>query len=287
MAFKEWQVSKEESGIKLLSFLQQKVGHSARALKRALESNLCQINGRVEHFGSTLVGTGDLVRLVCESVEKSSSTQIIPTILYEDNDFLLIDKPPGISSEDPHLLAALQAGGKRPNLALAHRLDKDTTGVLAFTQSIRAKDALYSLFKERKVLKSYFAVVDGVPAKMQGCVENYLGKVLSYQGQSLWGSVSRDKGVIAITEWKIIKKGNTFALLNCIPLTGRTHQIRVHLASIGHPILGDKQYGKNIRSSYRPRRCLLHAAVLSFIHPFTQKVLRIESPLPSDFQEFL
>lgn len=285
MAFKEWKVSKEESGLKLLSFLQQKVGLSARALKRALESNLCQVNGRIEHFGSTLVGSGDLVRFSCEAIEKPAArTQL--KILFEDDDFLCIDKPSGISSDDPCLLTALQANRKRPDLALAHRLDKDTTGVLAFTQSSRAKEALYSLFKERKVLKSYFAVVDGVPTKMQGRIENYLGKVFSYQGQSLWGAVNKEKGSLAITEWKIVKKGNVWALVNCFPLTGRTHQIRVHLESIGHPVLGDKQYGKNIRATQMPKRCLLHAAVLSFMHPFTQKTLRVESPLPPDFQSF-
>lgn len=285
MEFKEWRISKEESGVKLLSFLQKQLGHSARALKRALESNLCQVNGRVEHFGSTLLGTGDAVRFVCESVQKSSNWTT-PRILFEDDDFLLIDKPYGISSEDPRLLEAFQEGGKRSNLALAHRLDKETTGVLAFTKSSRAKEALYLLFKERKVLKEYFAIVDGVPTKMQGRIENYLGKVSSYQGQSLWGSVSEDKGSLAITEWKVIKKGNTFTLLHCFPLTGRTHQIRVHLASIGHPILGDKQYGKTMRALHRPKRCLLHAAVLSFKHPFTQKNLRVESPLPPDFLDF-
>lgn len=278
MAFNEWKVSKEESGLKLLSFLQQKAGLSARVLKRALESNLCQVNGRIEHFGSTLVGSGDIIRFFLDTVERPPAF-VPPKILFEDDDFLLIDKPAGISSDDPRLLASL----KRPNLALAHRLDKDTTGVLAFTQSARAKEALYNLFKDRKVLKSYFAVVAGVPAKMQGRIENYLGKVSSYHGQSLWGAVGKEKGSLAITEWKTVKKGNGCALLNCFPLTGRTHQIRVHLESIGHPILGDKQYGKNRGCVHIPKRCLLHAAVLSFTHPFTQKTLRVESPVPPDF----
>lgn len=285
VAFKEWRVSKEESGTKLLRFLQQKLGleYSAKALKRALERNLCLVNDRTEHFGSTLVGVGDQVRFICENVDKFLTTPLIPKILFEDNDFLFIEKPAGISSEDPLLLSALKADGKRPELSLAHRLDKETTGVLAFTQSLRAKEALYQLFKERKVSKSYFAVVDGIPVKMQGRIENYLGKLSIYHGQSLWGSVEKSKGFLAITEWKVIRKGKTHALLNCFPLTGRTHQIRVHLAGIGHSILGDKQYGKNIRSSLRPKRCLLHAAVLAFVHPFTHKLLSIESPLPPDF----
>lgn len=291
----EWQVSPEESGAKLLRFLQLKLGpvYSARALKRALEQNLCTINGRTEHFGATLVGRGDRVRFIgdLENVvnEKQSATSVVslPKILFEDDDFLLIDKLAGVSSEASALLEVLKAHGRRPQLALAHRLDKETSGVLAFTKTMRAKEALFHLFKERKVFKSYFALVDGLPASSQGHIENHLGKIAGYQGQSLWGAVPKEKGAIAITEWKLVKKGKTATLLNCFPLTGRTHQIRVHLASIGHAILGDKQYGKVMRSPHRPRRCLLHAATLAFVHPFKGEILRVESPMPDEFRGYL
>lgn len=283
MASKEWQVTKEESGIKLVHFLQRKLGddYSAKALKRELEANACQINGRMEHFASKLVGTGDLVRFQCRSVKKKKME--VPHILFEDEDFVFIDKPAGISSEDPHLLTVLQNDGKRSTLFLAHRLDKDTTGVLVLAKSLRAKKELFLLFKERKIAKSYFALVDGVPPKNQGRIENHLGPISSYHGQTLWGAVSKEKGSVAITEWELLKRGNVCALLKCFPLTGRTHQIRVHLAAMGHPILGDKQYGKAFRSSLRPGRCLLHAGSLSFVHPFTHHPLSVESPLPPDF----
>lgn len=288
--FKVWQVSEGESGTKLLQFLQNKLGndYSLRRLKRALESNLCLVNGRVEHFGSMLVGRGDRVEFSADvEISKTCGTKFqSPAALFEDQDFLAIDKPPGISSEDPALIASLEQPGKRPSLALAHRLDKETSGVLVLTKSIRGKEALYRLFKERKVHKSYLAVVDGVPKKSSGRIENYLGKISSYQGQSLWGSVAKDKGVIAITEWRLVQKGALCALVNCFPLTGRTHQIRIHLAGIGHPILGDKQYGKHLVSSYRPNRCLLHAAAIAFEHPFTGQKLCIESTLPDDFKEY-
>lgn len=281
---KQWRVSKEESGVKLLRFLQQKTGYSVRVLKKALECNLCHINGRPEHFGSFLLGNGDSVKFFFDSIESFSSNKssLNIKILFEDDDFLFIEKPPGISSEDPRLQEILKADGKRTGLALAHRLDKETTGVLAFTLTPRAQKALYTLFKERKVSKTYFALVDGVPKRKQGRIENFLGRLASYQGQSLWGAVPKEKGSIAITEWKVAKEGNSRSLIACFPLTGRTHQIRVHLASIGHPILGDSLYNRTL-SAAPVSRCLLHAAVLSFIHPFTNDDLRVESPLPPDF----
>lgn len=291
MAFKDWQVSKDESGIKLVQFLQRKLGasYSLRALKRAIESNACTINGRVEHFASAVLGYGDHVRLHLqpEAAAKAQSPQHVPIgILYEDEDFLLIDKPAGISSEDPSLLQRMKMAGQRENLALAHRLDKETSGVLALTKSERAKQALYQLFKQRKIAKVYYAIVDGEPASLAGRIENYLGKIAAYHGQTLWGVVDSQKGLIAITEWKLMRKGRGIALIKCLPLTGRTHQIRVHLAGLGMPILGDKQYGRQMRSPFHPKRCLLHAASLEFIHPFTGQKVKIESPWPADFNEY-
>lgn len=289
VAFKEWQVSREDSGTKLIHFLQLKLGstYSSKALKRAIENNACLVNGRAEHFASSLVGYGDQIKFQDElsDQKKAPNKKIFIKILFEDVDFLMIEKPAGISSEDPRLLDKLKSDLGRSHLCLAHRLDKDTTGVLAFTKSARGKESLYNLFKDRKVFKCYFAIVDGVPANSKGIIENYLGKIATYQGQSLWGPVAKEKGVQAITEWKIFKKGKGIALLKCYPQTGRTHQIRVHLAGMGHPILGDKQYGKEVRSSYRPKRCLLHAFSLAFKHPFTNEMINVESPLPVDFSE--
>ena len=120
------------------------------------------------------------------------------------------------------------------------------------------------------------------PAK--GKVENYLGKKQAYAGQTIWGAVSPSRGLYACTEWERLKKGDISSLVACHPTTGRTHQIRVHMAEMGHPILGDYQYGKRFLCPYRPPRILLHAEEFSFYHPSTGKSLCLTAPLPDDFK---
>ena len=107
----------------------------------------------------------------------------------------------------------------------------------------------------------------------------------SYEGQSLWGSVPPHQGHHAITGWKLEKKGVEASLLRCYPKTGRTHQIRVHMSEMGHPILGDKQYGRSVRCRYNAMRCLLHAYELSFIHPTSGQKVQFQAPIPEDFQQ--
>lgn len=280
-----WEVSHSESGTKLLAFLKSKLGdaYSARQLKKAIENNSCQINQRFEHFATANLGEGDLVNfqesalLATESIFKLEKNRI----LYEDAALLAYNKPAGITSDDTDLIQALQQ--KAADLMLVHRLDRDTTGVLLFAKSKDVLDGMTALFKKRLVAKTYLALVDGTPAKPSGLVDNHLGALHRYQGQTMWGSVEKPKGLHAITEWQCEKKLSKASLLRCSPRTGRTHQIRVHLSEMGHPILGDSQYGKKFNCNYRPSRCLLHALEISFAHPLSGQKITIKAPLPEDF----
>lgn len=284
---REWKVKPGETGDKLQNFIRAKLGDvSARQIKKWIESNLCRINGRTERFASAVLGAGDTVALdvVKTSVAEQSGTEGLASpdrILYEDFAILIYDKPAGLTSDDPRLLAILSNG--RSGLALAHRLDRDTTGVLLFGKTPEALRGLEGLFKARKINKTYLAICDGIPKQHSGVIENYLGKLKVYQGQTLWGEVPKAKGSIAKTTWYCERKGSTACLMRCAPETGRTHQIRVHLSSIGHPILGDHQYGKDFRCPFRPKRCLLHALSVSFVHPETDQQLVVEAPIPADF----
>lgn len=271
---KTWQVGKEASGFKLMAFLREKLGpsYSLRDLKAAMAQNRCFLNGHVERFGSRLVGWGDQIQFDVEVPLQPLLSKLDPlTILYEDEDFLFIDKPIGICSDDPWLISQLKA-------SLAHRLDKETSGVLAWSKTTRAQQALFHLFKSRKVNKQYYAWVQGIPKKDIGVIESPLKKCVTYQGQNLWRIAEKGTGLSAFTEWELVKKEGENALLRCFPKTGRTHQIRVHLASIGHPILGDKLYGQKAAS-----RCMLHAAQLTFMHPFKNVKLSVEAKLPQGF----
>jgi RluA family pseudouridine synthase len=156
---------------------------------------------------------------------------------------------------------------------------------LALAKTEAALLNLTEQFRNRTVQKEYLAWVDGTPSPASGVVENQLGKLKVFQGQTLWGAVKQ--GSYAKTSWSVVKTKDNKSLVLCRPETGRTHQIRIHLADLGHPILGDSTYGKRFRSPYRPSRILLHASKLSFTHPKTALPLAVEAPLPKAFQELM
>lgn len=242
---------------------------SARALKRAIEANGCRVNGRIERFSSRPVQKGDQIEFLDKEESKGSS---VKTILFEDEDLLVLDKPAGVLSTE-----AL----KRPGVIISHRLDKDTTGVLLFTKNSRAEQEVRALFEQRLMEKEYLALVDGRPKQQSGLIKSLLSKKSSFQGQTIWGSSGR--GLYAETAWSVHTHFEDRSLLCCKPKTGRTHQIRVHLAEMGHPILIDRQYASQFRSQLFASRPLLHAWRLSF--SWRGKKLAFEAPLPQDLHE--
>lgn len=282
----EWIVTSEESGSRLLAFLVQRLQgqYSARLLKRSIEHNGCQINGHIERFASTVLGQGDHI---CLRLEQASlpSPKVLETqrILFEDDALLVYDKPAGVNSDEQGIVRLLYSHA--PSLQLIHRLDRETTGILLLAKSAAVFNNLVDQFKLFKVQKRYVAIVDGILAKPHGMIENYLGKKQAYAGQALWGAVKSSQGLYACTEWQRLKTGKKASLVACLPKTGRTHQIRVHLAGIGHPILGDFQYSKHFQCPYQPSRCLLHAENIHFYHPLTAKPLDLTAPLPEDFKQ--
>jgi RluA family pseudouridine synthase len=284
----EWIVSPGESGTKLQIFLKNKVGEgvSARQVKKAIESNLCFVNGRAQRFATFTVGNGDIVSFRYNLADTSFGTK--PQfernrILYEDDFLLIYNKPPAVSSESKEFISAMHSYDSK--LILLHRLDRDTTGALLFAKTVEMQKKMISLFRKHQVEKSYLALVDGIPTANKGIIENYLGKVHAYEGQVLWGEVPKCEGLHAKTIWKGERFGKEAALLLCHPITGRTHQIRVHLNGIGHPILGDFQYGKHFRCKYRTERFLLHASKISFVHPMSDVDIHVKAMLPNDFKE--
>lgn len=260
---------------KLVPFLQGELGaYSGKMIRKILEANLCRVNGRVERFGSSQVKRGDAVELApsWKSILTPKLTKF-ETIL-EHEAFLIVSKPAGWVCTDSE---ARKVFG--PDHYLVHRLDKDTTGLLIIAKGIRARDQLMELFEKREVKKRYLTLVDGLPREDEGVRSSLLGKKGSFQGQTIWGSCSQ--GLSGITKWKVLSRGKMASLIQCEPETGRTHQIRVHMAEMGHPILIDRQYAKQFRSSLFVQRPLLHAHALEFI--FELQKIEAVSPLPKDF----
>jgi len=259
---------------KLVPFLQHCLSgeFSGKKVRRLLEANLCRVNGRVERFGSSRLEKGDVVELAPSWKKEAPAPKF--KVLFEDDDLLLVDKPMGWVSSEENCRRTFG-----PHFMLGHRLDKDTTGVLAIAKNGKTRDELKEFFANREVEKEYLAIVDGVPKETEGVRESALVKKRVFEGQTVWGS--GQGGLYALTRWKKMASGKKSALLLCQPLTGRTHQIRVHLAEMGHPILVDRQYAEKFQSSLFASRPLLHASRL------TIKNITVVAEVPKDFRSAL
>jgi len=270
----KWVARSEQN---LVAFLQGQLGnYSGKFVRKLLEANLCRINGKVERFGSKSISNGDAIELSSnwESLLKPKVT--LPETLYEDDSLKIVSKPINWVCSDSQVEKTFG-----PHHYLVHRLDRDTTGLLILAKSISARDGLMELFKKREILKQYVTLVDGVPKEKEGMRQSYFMKKGSFQGQTTWGSGS--KGQLAITRWQTMAAGQKASLILCTPQTGRTHQIRVHMMEMGHPILVDRQYSKNFRCSLFVSRPLLHAYRLKF--SFFGKEIDVEAPLLVDICE--
>jgi 23S rRNA pseudouridine955/2504/2580 synthase len=216
-------------------------------------------------------------------------------VVYEDAALLVIDKPSGIavhggSGLSYGVIEALRAA--RPaarSLELAHRLDRETSGLLIIAKKRSALTALHAMFREGHVEKRYWAVVHGRWEKGERELRDRLHKYVTGRGERR--VAVHDEGREARTHVRPVHVGARFSLLELRLLTGRTHQIRVHLAHAGHPIVGDDKYGDFARDRLLARegvqRLFLHARALSFAHPGTDERLRLAAPLPADLRGFL
>ncbi len=231
-------------------------------------------------------------------------------IIYEDNDILIIDKPSGllthpVNREDksesvvgwvlkryPEIAEVKDVYGEklgnwvdlRPGIV--HRLDKETSGLLLVAKNQKAFEYLKKLFQERKIKKTYIALVYGQLKNKRGIIETPLGKLGTKQTTKIHGKHDlKEKN--AITEYGVLKEYASYSLLEVVPKTGRTHQIRVHLGSIGHPVVCDPLYaGKKLTCPPELGRLFLHAQKLSFVSPAGES-LTVETDLPPELERFL
>lgn len=242
---------------------------SVKALKRAIDGKRCRVNGRVETFSTYKLSKRDRVEI---EVVEGKVLKLLS--LFEDEFLLICNKPAGLVCEPKNFPAKL-----------VHRLDKETSGVLILAKKESVRHQMIELFAKRLVLKEYVALVDGNVLKKEGRIESRLSKRHGYEGQTIFASGA--KGEEAITEWMCLGNGEKAALLLCKPITGRTHQLRVHLKEMGHPILGDTQYSKRFSCSIPISRHLLHALRISFPHPVSGIQITSQASLPEDFLEAL
>lgn len=245
------------------------------------------------------VKTDDTVRFtIPDAVEPEIPAQDIPLdILYEDDDILIVDKPknmvvhpaPGhydgtlVNAVLYHCRGALSGinGVMRPGIV--HRIDKDTTGSVIICKNDEAHNAIAALLKTHDITRKYRAVVYGELAQEQGTIDQPIGR---HPVDRKKMAVNEKNGKRAVTHYRILERFHGYTYIECQLETGRTHQIRVHMASIGHPILGDSVYTGR-KAPFKLEGQVLHAATIGFVHPRSARYVEFEAPLPAYFETLL
>jgi 23S rRNA pseudouridine1911/1915/1917 synthase len=284
-----------EDGKRLDVFIAARcLGISRSQARRLIDEGLATVNRRPAR-ASYLVRAGDMIDIrVSPSEAPAPRPEAIPLrILYEDGDILVVDKPagmavhPGAGRTRHTLVNALLARypdltgmGEALRPGIVHRLDKDTSGLLLVARNERAHAELSRQLKEHLVEKRYLALVTGRLEPAEGVIEGDIGR--DPRNRKRMAIV--EGGRPARTAYRVIERLDGYSLVEVAPSTGRTHQIRVHLAGVGHPIAGDALYG---RRSPLVGRQFLHALRIAFSHPADGRPVSFESPLPDDLAEAL
>lgn len=268
--------------------------YSRSQIKQLLDGGNITVNGKTEK-AKYKVKSGDVIRLEePETKTLELRPENIPLdIVYEDDDVIVINKPQGMvvhpapGHDDHTLVNALLYhcplstinGTFRPGIV--HRIDKDTSGLLMVAKNDKAHRSLAKQLKDKTNIREYVALVHGRIAEDEGTINAPIGRSLKDRKKQ---AVVKD-GRNAVTHFEVLKRYRDYTLVKCILETGRTHQIRVHMKYIGHPLVGDPLYGP--KKTIKGNGQFLHAGKLGFVHPTTGKLLIFEAPLPKIFQECL
>lgn len=309
-------VTSAEAGQRLDVFCVAKMPHLSRAaIQKAIKAEDITVNSKAVKPRQTLkAGDEVAVKLAGETVTPTPIPDIIPEnmpVLYEDKDVVVINKPagvevhPGMIPGQPTVTAwfekkypnAKNIGEDEGRPGIVHRLDKDTSGVLILAKTPKALEHLKKEFKNRRARKEYLALVYGVPTMKKGRIT----RPISRTPRNPLRRTIDENGKPAVTEWQVEQKldkagaaprrsstsGSGYTLLRLFPFTGRTHQLRVHMHFLGHPIVGDKLYTfKRQRPPEGVHRQLLHAERLTITLPTGKRKVFL-APLPEDFQNAL
>lgn len=288
----EYIVGDREEGLRLDQFLARRVPALSRNGARAMiVRGGAYINRRRVKICSRSVRQGDRIRCYQGAEGETAAKQV--TVLFRDDTMLAVDKPAGMVvqatpvSDRGHLIDIVSRQLEpevRHRLRLLHRLDRETSGVVL----LALKPMAYRLFQpgQPPVKKTYLAILDGIPRPLVGVIESELGRDFDRPGHF----ISRPGGKVAITEYQVICSRDPFSLTSLQPHSGRTHQLRVHMADLGCPVLGDHAYhGRNrIETGIGPidlPRLLLHAWRVSFRHPVSGVETIVTAPVPIDLHE--
>jgi 23S rRNA pseudouridine1911/1915/1917 synthase len=283
-------------------------GLSRERVKALIGEGRVTIGGKPVAQASAKSAGGSFVIDLPPPAEAAAAPQEMPLVIaYEDQHLIVVDKPAGMvvhpaaGNWDGTLVNALLhhcrgqlsgiGGVARPGIV--HRIDKDTSGLLVVAKSDLAHEGLARQFADHSLERAYLAVCNGQPSPRSGTVSGRIGRSDANRKKMAVLPNNSSRGKHAVTRYQVLRELEGCSLVECRLETGRTHQVRVHLASIGHPLLGDPLYGR-ANSTVRPvlqrlgfKRQALHAAVLGFVHPVTSDRLRFTSDLPPDMKELI
>jgi len=299
----EFRVS--NTGERLDVFLTRQMSDWSRSqVQRLIRSGLVSVGERLARKGGEEIQAGDVISVRAEREELTATPEALPlSIMYEDEDLLVVNKPAGMAV---HLGAGLKSGtlvnallhhvrnlssaGDASRPGIVHRLDKMTSGLVVVAKNDAAHRQLAEQFKSRAVCKTYILLVHGRVSSAQGEISKPLGRDPIRRTRMKVGGLRPRE---ALTRYQVIRRLRDFTLLEAHPETGRTHQIRVHFAVLGHPIVGDTTYGApgKLRIGGREvatlSRTFLHAGFLEFQHPRLRRAVSFSAPLPPELAGFL
>lgn len=295
-------VESDEEGLRLDQFLAQMLTARSRSyLQKLIRQGNILVNGSVKKPSYDVKEGDEIIATLPAPVPLDVQAEDIPlNIIYEDINLLVINKPAGLvvhpaTGHFNHTLvnALIHHCGKnlsgiggvlRPGIV--HRLDRDTSGCIVVAKDDTTHNDLTRQFQERKVNKEYIAIVSGWVKELRGTLSATIGRHPVHRKRM---AVRYDEGKEAITAYEVIERFQKATLLNLKLGTGRTHQIRVHMAHIGHPVLGDEEYGKKksrLDGVEIPRH-MLHAYKLGFTHPVRNEWMEFTAPMPQDMEDLL
>jgi len=290
----------------LMDFLIAKMGGMARSsVKQLLGQRRVKVGNAVQTRHDFALKKGDVVT-VSSGRGNSQLTHPKLKIVYEDDDLIVVNKQPGLltvaatpGSSETTAFSILRAYVKRQNaragIYVVHRLDRETSGLLVFARSEELQHYMREYWRELVTERTYIALTEGVLEPREGQIKSWFTE--DKRNAMVYSSPVDDGGDLAITNYKTLRvsgvesqkskvESPVYSLVELHLETGRTNQIRVHLASKGCPVVGDRKYGHGNEYSPIDRLCL-HAKVLAFIHPVTEKTVRFESPVPKEFNRVL
>lgn len=295
MKRRTFRVEASHASLLLAEALASELGVPREEAERLVGVGAVYVAGRRSRDAGTRLVAGQVVTVVLEEGGQSPlAAAPAPVsalrVLHEDEDLIAVDKPAGMTAQPTEgrvgdsLVDRVGEHLKRP-AGLVHRLDRETSGVTVFGKTPKATTALAEEFREGRARKRYLAAVGPVELPSQGVIDLPLSKDPSRPGR--WRATRAANGIPAVSEYRVLYVGRDFCLVELLPQTGRTHQLRAHLTALGAPILGDKRYGGAAQAGgLEAPRCLLHAQALELGHPRTGSPVRFEAPVPEDLSRF-